>query len=260
MPLCTSDTYGASNSRIRFRARTIKGHKTCSLPVKLAMAPLRYLVDPETVPFEAAIFQILDYKSNHREITADILLERPYLHPDAQYAIALDGHFVLAVLEMQRVITDDVSYPITTRVTQLIVFGSETLRVPEIASQLIITAVNSIPTGRLQIYTPLPSEVMEGPLSNYFVRHGDTSNLSEGMFLFHGWHLPPPCSAEVQALSTRKYCTRPGCDNLATIECAGVCIFVSLSLSLCSSHLRLETECASFLCRPVVQATASTSA
>lgn len=191
------------------------------------MAVLQCLCGRATDPFEFQFEAIIKRKYNHCEVTADIVRERARLHPDASYAIAVVGYTVVAVLEMQRVLTDTPSYPVTLRITQLVVFGSVSQYAPAIADRLIRVALRSTPTQRLQIYTPLPSQLMEITLSNRFDCHGTlhySSKPAEGMFLSHSLHLPPPCPAEVEALSTRKPCTRPGCDNLATIGCAGVCI------------------------------------
>lgn len=133
---------------------------------------------------------------------------------------------MVAVLEMQRVLTNTPSYPDTLRITQLVVFGSLSRHAPQIAGRLIRTALRSTPTQILQIYTSLPSQLMESTLSNRFERHGTvhySAKPTKGMFLSVSRYLPPPSPAEVKALSTRKRCIRPGCDHLATIDCAGVC-------------------------------------
>lgn len=198
------------------------------------MGQVRYLYGQEALPFELDAEALIDSKYNHHETTADILHDPTSLHFSARYVIAVDVDIlkVLGVLQLQRVLTGDPPYPPTLRITQLVVHGflSECAR-HDVASQLVRTALHKLSPGhRLQIYTPLPCDVMQGPLLSHCFKLYKTLNYKskpcEGMFLLSGQ--PPPSPAEVEALNTRQRCTSPGCENLASIHCPEVCFSSSV--------------------------------
>lgn len=190
------------------------------------------------LPYEEEYERLIDYKFNHHNITVDGLHDPSHLHPCTRHWIAVDpATRVLGVLQLQRVVTGDIPCPgFTLRITEFVLFGDLSPGVEQqVAYDLLKTALDRLPIRhRLQIYTPLHCELMD--LFPHFEHRRAllySTKPSEGMFLFGGWDLPPPCPAELRALSTRVPCTRQGCDNMATIDCAGVRLFC---LRLCLPH------------------------
>ncbi len=189
--------------------------------------PVRYLFSEDALPYEDGYERLIDFKFNHHNIAADGLHDPTHLHPYTHHWIAVDpATRVLGVLQLQRVVTGGLPYPGSTmRITEFVLFGDLSPRAQQrVAYELLETALKRLAPGhRLQIYTPLPCKLMD--FFPHFEQHRTlqySSKPSEGMFLFNGWDLAPPCPTEVEALSTREPCTRQGCDKMATIDCAGV--------------------------------------
>ncbi len=200
--------------------------------------PVRYLFSEDALPYEDEYERLIDFKFNHHNIAADGLHDPTHLHPYTHHWIAVDpATRVLGVLQLQRVVTGGFPYPGSTmRITEFVLFGDLPPRAQQrVAYELLETALERLPPGhRLQIYTPLPCKLMD--FFPHFEQHRTlqySSKPSEGMFLFNGWDLAPPCPTEVEALSTREPCTRQGCDKMATIDCAGVRL---VCMCLCLPH------------------------